>query len=112
MKRVLTPFLAVSLLLVGCSASLRETDPAGFEACTMLDKARDPAVDTDERLDLAVFRISEQAALAKTQKILDQLEPSGAPTELASVPKYSVKDSMAQTCRDLGVPVREVPKAP
>lgn len=111
-ERVLVPFLAVTLLLVGCSKSFRDSDPAGFEACTMLDKARDPAVDVDERLDLALFQIGERAALAKTQQIRDQLEPSGAPTELASMPKYSLKDSMAQACRDRGVPVREVTKAP
>lgn len=112
MKKILVPFLVASLLLVSCSASLRESDPAGYEACTMLDKARDPAVDVDERLALSIFGIGEKAAESKTQKILDQVEPSDAPAGLASMPKYSLKDSMAQTCRDLGVAVREVTKAP
>jgi hypothetical protein len=111
MKKIMAPMAAAALLLVGCSASLRDTDPNGFEACTMLDKARDTAVSVDERLSLSIFEVGEKAAQAKTQRILDGIEKAGYPS-LPSMPKYTVKDSLAQTCRDLGVPVREVTKSP
>lgn len=111
MKKLIVPLVAASVLLVGCASSLQDSDPKGYEACTMLDKARDPGTPTDKRLSLSIFEIGETAAQAKSQKILDGIEKSDV-TELPGMPKYSVKDSLAQTCRDLGVSVRDVTKSP
>lgn len=112
MRELLALLLVSAFLLTGCSQSLRDTDPEGYEACVMLDRARDKSVDVDERLELAVFRIGEQAALAKTQGILDGIEEAEEVPGLASMPKYKVKESLAETCRTLGVSVRDVTKAP
>ncbi|ERI35232.1 hypothetical protein M707_22865 [Arthrobacter sp. AK-YN10] len=112
MRKVLLPATLVAVLLTACSASLKDTDPAGYEACTMLDRSRDTSVGTDERLELAIFSVGEQAAKSKTQKILDGIEKFDNPTGMASLPKYTVKDSLAQICRDLGVSVRDKPSKP
>lgn len=110
MRKYLAPLAIGALMLSGCSQpALRDSDPAGYEACTMLDRARDQSVDVDERLELAIFTVGEQAAKAKTQKILDGIEKFDNPAGMASMPKYSVKDSLTQACRDLGVSVRDVP---
>lgn len=109
MRRLIVPMVVVAFLLAGCSPSLKDTDPAGYEACAMLDRTRDQSVNVDERLELAIFTVGEQAAKAKTQKILDGIEKFPNPAGMASMPKYSVKESLAQTCRDLGVPVRDKP---
>lgn len=76
----------------------------------MADQARDRSLDVDERLELAVFGIGERASQAKTQRILNDVEKAQNPCKLASMPEYSVKDLLAQTCRDLGLAVRDVPK--
>lgn len=110
MRKYLAPLAVGTLLLSGCSQpSFKDSDPAGYEACTMLDRSRDKSVNVDERLELAIFTVGERAAEAKTQAILDGIEKFDNPAGMASMPKYSVKDSLAQTCRDLGVPVRDKP---
>lgn len=112
MKKLVAPLVAVAVMLVGCSPSLRDTDPNGFEACTMLDKARDKATDSATAMSLIIFDIGDKAASAKTESIRNGIEDSPDLSKLSKTPVYSVKDSLAQTCRDLGVPVREVTKAP
>lgn len=76
----------------------------------MLDKARDKATDTDTAMGLIIFGIGEKAVTAKTELIRNGVEESPDISKLSSTPAYSIKDSLAQACRDAGVEVREVTK--
>lgn len=111
MRKIIVPLALTALLLSGCSNSLRDSDPAGYEACTMLDKARDKATDSKEAMNMIIFDIGAKAISAKTEKIRTGVEDSPAISKLSKTPAYSIKDSMAQACRDAGVPVREVTKS-
>jgi hypothetical protein len=110
MRRFLASLAVAAALLTGCSSSLQDTDPAGYEACTMLDKARDKATGTEEAMGLIIFGIGEKAMAAKTEAIRNGVEDSPDISKLSSTPAYSIKDSLAQACRDAGVDVREVTK--
>jgi hypothetical protein len=110
MRKVLAPLIIAAFLLAGCS-SLKDTDPAGFEACTMLDQARDKATASDNAMELILFDIGPKAVAAKTEGIRSGVEDSPSISKLSKTPAYSIKDSLAQACRDAGVAVREVTKA-
>ncbi|WP_420178536.1 hypothetical protein [Paenarthrobacter sp. TA1.8] len=110
MRKLLPPLIVTAMFLTACSQTLKDTDPAGYEACIMLDRSRDKSVNVDERLELAIFTVGERAAQANTQAILDGIEKADKPAGLEALPDYTVKDSLADTCRDLGVPVRDIPR--
>lgn len=112
MHKAIAPIALAALFLTGCSSSLESTDPNGYEACQRLDRARDKSVDTTEALGLILWGVGEKAVEAKTESIREGVEESPDISKLSSSKSYSIKDSLAQTCRDLGVPVREVAKAP
>jgi hypothetical protein len=111
MRKIIVPLALAAVMLSGCSSSLRDTDPAGFEACSKLDKARDKSTDTAVSMDLILFGVGEKAVLAKTESIRTGVEDSPLISKLSKTAAYSIKDSLAQACRDAGVPVREVTKS-
>lgn len=77
----------------------------------MLDQARDKATDTKTAMNMILFEIGSKAVTAKTEGIRTGVEDSPAISKLSETPAYSIKDSMAQACRDAGVQVREVTKS-
>lgn len=112
MRKFLAPLVLLAILLTGCSSSLESTDPSGYEACKRLDRARDKSVDTTEAMGLILWGVGEKAVEAKTESIRRGVTDSPEISKLSKTKSYSINDSLAQTCRDLGVPVREVTKTP
>ncbi|MDQ0922478.1 hypothetical protein QF038_000986 [Pseudarthrobacter sp. W1I19] len=112
MRKLVAPAVLLTVLVTGCSQSFKDTDPAGYEACTMLDKARDKATDTKAAMNMILFDIGAKAVEAETESIRNGVEDSPLISKLSETPAYSIKDSLAQTCRGLGVSVREVTKSP
>ena len=102
--------IAASTLLAGCSQSLQGTDPDGFEACTRLDKVRDKSTDGKLAADYLIFGVGEKAVTAKTEAIRNGVEEMPELSALGVAKAYSIKDGLAQTCKDLGVSVRDVSK--
>lgn len=111
MRKIIVPLALAAVMLSGCATSLKDSDPAGYEACTMLDKARDKATDSSTAMNLIIFGIGEKAVSAKTESIRTGVEDSPDISKLSKSTAYSIKDSLAQACRDAGVPVREVTKS-
>lgn len=112
MNKVLALLVLAVLTLTGCSPSLKDTDPDGYEACSRLDRARDKSLDTEETMGLFIWGVGEKAVLAKTESIRNDVTDIPEISKLSKAKAYSVKDSLAQACRDLGVQVREVTKSP
>jgi len=112
MRKVTASLVLLAILLTGCSQSLESTDPNGYEACKRLDRARDKSVDTTEAMGLILWGVGEKAVEAKTESIQNGVEDSPEISKLSKSKSYSIKDSLAQTCRDLGVQVRDVTKNP
>lgn len=112
MHKAIAPIALAALFLTGCSTSLESTDPNGYEACQRLDRARDKSVDSTEALGLILWGVGEKAVEAKTESIREGVEESPEISKLSDNKSYSIKDSLAQSCRDLGVSVREVTKTP
>lgn len=110
MRKVAALLIVSAMALAGCSQSFKDKDPAGYDACTMLDKARDKATDTNTAMNMILFEIGAKAATAKTDGIRNGVEDSPSISKLSKTPAYSIKDSLAQACRDAGVQVREVTK--